>query len=129
MSGPLAASLALAPMAVASGSAAAAVTGTGPWTTFTAPTDVLAHQINVKNNTANNHSGKTLTFTGTDADGNALTESGVTGPAGSATITTTKYFKTLTQISISAGIGADTFDIGYALTATSQTYPLNIGAT
>jgi hypothetical protein len=88
------------------------VTG-ATWTlTATACTDGLAHQVSLRNDSATNHSAKTATFVGTDVDGHALTET-ISMPAGSATVETTGYFKTLTSVTPSATIGADTMDIGW----------------
>ena len=50
--------------------------------------------------------GKTFTFTGTDANGNAVTET-INGPGSSATVSTTKVFKTITQIAVSAALTGD----------------------
>ena len=100
------------------------VTGAAFTITTTATTDGLAHQVSIRNDTANDHSGKTVTLVGTDADGRAQTEV-VTGPAGSATVESTKYFKTLTSATPSATIGADTFDIGWVDEFASQMIPLN----
>lgn len=87
------------------------VTG-ATWTlTATTTSDGLAHTVTVRNDTANNHSGKTITLVGTDADGLAVTET-MAGPAGSATVTSTLYYATLTSVTVDATIGADTFDIG-----------------
>lgn len=93
---------------------------TGATFTLTANSagDSLAHKITVKNNTATDHAAKTIALVGTDADGNAQTET-LTGPGTSATVTSTKYFKTLTSATPSATIGADTFDIGWAADAVS----------
>lgn len=74
--------------------------------------DSLAHQVSIRNDSATDHSGKTVTLVGTDHLGRALTEV-VTGPAGSATVESTGYFLTLTSATPSATIGADTFDIGW----------------
>jgi hypothetical protein len=88
------------------------VTG-ATWTlTATACTDGLAHQVSLRNDSATNHSAKTATFVGTDVDGHALTET-ISMPAGSATVETTGYFKTLISVTPSATIGADTMDIGW----------------
>jgi hypothetical protein len=103
---------------------AASVTGATFTLTNTAVTDNLAHQVTVLNNTATDHSGKTLTFTGTDQDGKAQTET-IAAPAGSATVTTTKYYLTLTSVTVSATIGSDTFSIGYKNTFVSPTIPCN----
>lgn len=124
----LGATYTFAPMAVSTAAAAAGVTGAGPWTTITQPTDSLGHQVTIKNNTANDHSAKTLTITGTDPDGEAQTETRA-APGISATVSSAKYYKTLTSVAISSTIGADTFDLGYSAVLKSQSYPLNTGAT
>lgn len=54
-------------------------------------------------------SNRTFTITGTDAAGNALVET-ITGP-NNATVTTTGYFKTVTQIAIS-GAAAGALTVG-----------------
>lgn len=86
--------------------------------------DSLAHKVSIRNDSATDHSGKSVTLVGTDADGRALTEV-VTGPAGSATVESAGYFLTLTSATPSATIGADTFDIGWVDEFSSQTIPLN----
>lgn len=116
------------PMAVSTSAAAAGVTGAGPWSTITQPTDSLGHQVTIKNNTANDHSAKTLTITGTDPDGNAQTETRA-APGVSATVSSAKFYRTLTSIAISSTIGADTFDLGYSAVIKSPSFPLNPGAT
>lgn len=103
---------------------AASVTGATFTLTNTAATDSLAHRVTVLNNTATNHSAKTLTFIGTDVDGLPLTES-IAAPAGSATVTTVGYYKTLTSVTISATIGADTFSIGWNDQFVSRTIGVN----
>lgn len=101
------------------------MTGAGPWTmTTTACTDGLAHQVSIRNDSANNHAGKTVLLVGTDPDGKPQTES-VTGPGGSATVESAKYFLTLTTATPSATIGADTFDFGWVDEVASPTIPLN----
>jgi hypothetical protein len=88
------------------------VTG-ATWTiSTTATTDGLAHQVSIKNDSATDHSGKTATLVGTDADGRAQTET-MNLPGTSATVESTKYFKTLTSVTPSATINADTMDIGW----------------
>jgi hypothetical protein len=96
------------------------VTGASFTLTTTATSDGLAHQVSIKNDSATNHSGKTVTLVGTDADGKAQTEV-VTAPTGNATVESSKYFKTLTSATPSATIGADTFDIGWVDEVASQT--------
>lgn len=106
-------------------SAAANVTGllsnaTGASGALTATNcgDGLAHLLTCKGDAATNHSAKTGIFTGTDADGVAQTET-INLPNGTATVTTTKYFLTVTSFTWSATIGADTMDIGWALGSVS----------
>ena len=81
--------------------------------TATSAADNLAHLITIRNDSATNHSAKTAILTGTDANGVAQTET-LNLPAGSATVTSTKYFLTLTSVVPSATIGTDTMDIGWA---------------
>ena len=100
------------------------VTG-ATWTlTATSSGDGLAHQVTIRNDTANDHSGKTATLVGTDPEGHALTVV-ITLPGVSATVTTTEYFLTLTSITPSATIGADTMDIGWNDAAVTNAYPVN----
>lgn len=112
-------------------SAAASLTGfasnvTGATFTLTANDagDSLAHKVTVKNDSATDHSGKTIELVGTGPQGEAQTET-LTGPGSSATVTSTKYFKTLTSATPSASIGADTFDIGWAVASVSAWKPLD----
>ncbi len=112
------------PAATSTTGLAASVTGASFTLTNTSMGDNLAHIVTVTNLTANTHAGKTITIVGTDADGNALTET-ITGPAGSATVSTTNKFRTVTSVTPSATIGADTFSIGYTAVAQSQTVPID----
>lgn len=99
------------------------VTG-GTWTlTNTSVPDGLAHQVSLHNDTATDHSGKTATFIGTDANDHDISET-INMPGSSATVETTLYFKTLTSVTPSASIGADTMDIGYVDEFASPLYPL-----
>lgn len=97
--------------------------GAGWALTATEAADGLAHLVTIRNDSATNHSAKTAVLTGTDADGKAQTET-VNLPNNAATVTSTKYFKTLTTVVPSATIGADTMDIGWSAVAISPTYPL-----
>jgi hypothetical protein len=102
---------------------ATGLTGAGPFTTFTAsgPTDGIAHQLSLTS--AANISAITLTLVGTDADGIAQTEA-VTGP-NATTVETTGYFLTLTSITASSTLGANTMDVGWVDEISSRTIPLN----
>lgn len=98
------------------------------WTlSNTATTDGLAHQVTIVNDSVTDHSAKTAVLVGTDADDKAQTET-VNLPGTSATVTGTKYFKTLTSITPSATIGADTMDIGWAAPGISATYPVDFNS-
>jgi hypothetical protein len=101
------------------------MTGAGPWTmTTTTPTDGLAHQVSVRNDSITDHAAKTLVLTGTDQNGKVQTES-MAAPGTSATVESTKYFLTLTSVTVSATIGADTFDFGWVDEVSSITYPID----
>ena len=100
------------------------VTG-ATWTiTTTSSPDGLAHKVSIRNDSVTDHSAKTITLTGTDADGKALTET-LAAPNTSATVQSLNYYKTLTAATVSATIGADTFDIGWVDEVMTQTIPLN----
>jgi hypothetical protein len=96
------------------------VTGAAFTLTANVSGDDLAHRVSIRNDTANDHSGKTIVLVGTDANGVTQTET-VTGPAGSATVTSIKYFLTLTSATPSATIGGDTFDLGWVDEIASKT--------
>ena len=105
--------------------AAASLTGfasnvTGDTFTLTANTagDGLAHFVTIKNDSATDHSGKTITLTGASAENEAITET-LAAPGTSATVTSTKAFLYLGEVTVSATIGADTFDIGWTAAAQS----------
>lgn len=90
------------------------------WTlTETTSTDGLAHTVTIHNDSVTDHHLKTAILTGTDANGIAQTET-VSLPNTSATVTSTKHFKTLTSVVPSATIGADTMDIGMGAVTVSQ---------
>lgn len=100
------------------------VTGATFTLSTTATSDGLAHQVSIRNDSATDHSGKTVALVGTDADDMPQTET-VTAPGTSATVESTKYFKTLTSATPSATIGADTFDIGWVDEVASKTVMLD----
>ena len=113
--------------ALSSNGLGAALTSTGASYVLTANSaaDSLAHLITIKNNSATDHSGKTMAITGTDANGRPLTQT-ITGPAGSATVTSTAYFQTVTSVVPSASTGADTFDIGWTAGAITPSFMVNL---
>jgi len=69
---------------------------------------------------ASNISARTFTVTGTDADGQAQTST-ITGP-NATTVYGTKYFKTISSISVDAATGA-ALTVGTDDAAVSKTYP------
>ena len=84
----------------------------------------VANKVTVTNNSATNHSAKTLALVGTGPNGETQTET-MAAPAGSTFVTSTKYWITLTSVTPSATIGADTFGIGWAAAAVSAWfYPI-----
>jgi hypothetical protein len=86
--------------------------------------DGLANIVSIRNDSATNHSAKTITLVGTNQDGKAITDV-VTGPGASATVYSALYFLTLTSATPSATIGADTFDIGWHNKFSTTTLPIN----
>lgn len=100
------------------------VTGASFTLTANEADDGLAHRVSIRNDSATNHSGKTVTLVGTAPDDYPLTEV-MTAPGTSATVESVGYFKTLTSATPSATIGADTFDIGWVDEVSTQTIPLN----
>jgi hypothetical protein len=111
-------------------SSAASLTGfasnvTGATFTLSANSvgDNLAHKVTIRNDSATDHTGKTITLTGTGPNGAVQTEA-LAGPNNAATVTSVNYYLTLTSVTIDATIGADTFDIGWA--AAAVTPPVNV---
>ena len=92
--------------------------------TATSAADNLAHIVTILGNAVTDHTGKTFTLTGTDANGVAQTED-VAGPNGIATVSSTKYFLTLTGVVVAATTGADTFDFGWSGVMVNRTYPID----
>lgn len=97
-------------------------TGAGPWTTFLGqPGDGCSHPVTI--NSAANLAAITFTVTGTDAEGRTISEA-ITGP-NATTVTSSKYFATLTSIAASATVGANTFQVGWTALARTPIYPVN----
>lgn len=96
---------------------AALATGASWSLTATAPTDGLAHLLTIKGDQATDHSLKTVVVTGADENGAAQTET-LNLPNGVATVTSTKYWKTVTSPLVpSATINGDTVGLGWAATS------------
>ncbi len=95
---------------------AVAYAGGGYALAATTPNDKMGHLVTFANLTGTSHAGQTITFAGTDENGNPQSET-LTGPAGNATITTAGHYLTLTSVKASATTGADTFNIGWTADA------------
>jgi len=107
-------------------SAGATVTLDGALTSGGAFTsaDGLGRRLTILDLGADDQTGSTYTITGTDPDGIAQTEA-ILGPGASAAVTTTKYFRTVTSITIFLPTVGSTVDIGTVDEARSATVPLN----
>jgi hypothetical protein len=93
---------------------------TTPWTTIAgAPADGLGHQTTLYS--AANLAAITITVNGTDCENRIQSES-IAGP-GATTITLTKYFKTVTSVSASATLGANTMLVGWTALCATPSYP------
>ena len=104
--------------------AGVAYAGGGYVLAATTPADRLAHIVTITGLAATDHSLKTFTIRGTNADGVAQSE-GIAGPNGAVVVSSTLYYKTVTSITVSATTGADTFNLGWTAVAVSLTFPLN----
>jgi len=98
--------------------------------------DGLGHIITFAGKAATNYSSRTVTIVGTDENGNRQTDVIAAGPNGVASVSSAKYFKTVTSIVMSgATSGVDTFDIGYTAGSAAawirpyleSVAPINIG--
>lgn len=104
----------------------AAITGAGPWDSVDFnvgnPPDGLAHQLSFIASAA--VSTLVFTITGTDADGNSISED-VTGVDNLTPVETSKYFKTITGLSADATLGVNTLAVGWVDEVATQLYKLN----
>ena len=100
-------------------------TGSAKAPTTTATTDGLAHTVTLTAPSQATLAGVTFTIVGTDANGHDQTETGLVGPASGATVTSTKYFKTVTSIQPSATMGVLVVSVGISALSLSQTIPLD----
>jgi hypothetical protein len=100
-------------------------TGAATAPTTSATTDGLAHQVTLLAPVQATLVGVTFTIVGTAADNNAQTETGLVGPASGATVTSTKYFKTVSTITPSATMGALTVAVGIAAPSLSSSLVLS----
>lgn len=98
---------------------------TTPWTTIaSAPADGLAHQTTLYS--AANLSAITITVNGTDCEGRTQSES-IAGP-NATTTTLTKYFKTVTSVTATATLGANTMLVGWTASCVTPLYVQNYRA-
>jgi hypothetical protein len=101
--------------------------GASPWTLASSgPGDGLAHPVTIHNDSATDFSLLHATITGTDAEGRVQTETihlPNTHGGGSDTVTSTKYFKTVTSITHDATIVAETLDAGWTAVSYTPAYP------
>lgn len=98
-------------------------TGVGPWTTILAnPADGTGHQVTITS--AANLAAITLTVAGTDPEGRSISEA-ITGPGAGLTVTSTKFFKTVTSVTASATLGASTMDVGWNAVCVTPIVPVN----
>lgn len=95
--------------------------------TFTS-SDGLGRIIVITDSSTSDQSDVTFTVTGTDPNGDAISET-ITGPTSGATVVSTKYFKTVSSVTVSAAQGgSETVNIGTrntTLSAASKVVPLN----
>lgn len=86
--------------------------------------DGFAHQLDIIDTGADDQTGATYTITGTDSDSIAETED-IAGPGSGATIETTKYFLTVSKVTIASAVATSTIDFGTVDEMLSKTVPLN----
>jgi len=91
--------------------------------TFTSA-DGFGHKLIITDLGADDQTGATYTITGTDSDGVAETED-ILGPGASASVTTTKYFLTVSSVAIASAVAGSTVDVGTVDEVVSKVIPLN----
>jgi len=103
-----------------------AATGAGPFTTIAgSPADGLGHQVTLAS-TADLHL-INMTITGLDAEGRSQTEV-IAGPNNN-TVTSTKYFKSISSVSAASTLGANTMNIGWNAVIVTPVFVVNSYAT
>lgn len=111
----------MAPAAEDTDAVANDITGAGPFAPAWSSPDGFAHQLCFV--TTTNESAITATIVGTDADDRPQTEAHTL--PNNTTNETAKYFKTVTSITLSATLGADTMDVGFVDECVSESIKLN----
>lgn len=91
--------------------------------TFTSA-DGFAHRLDIIDTATQDQSGSTFNVTGTDENDNTQTEA-VTGPGSGATVESTKYFKTVTSVTITNPTALGTVDMGTVDEVMSPIYVLD----
>ena len=98
-------------------------TGAATAPTTTTTSDGLAHYVTLTSPAQATLAGINFTIVGTDPDGHSISDT-IAGPASAATVTSTKFFKTIVTIQPSATMGALTLAVGIAVTAITPTIAL-----
>lgn len=91
--------------------------------TFTSA-DGYGHRISILDLGADDQTGATYTFTGTNSNGEAQTED-IAGPGVSGTVTTTKYWLTVTSVTIAVPAAGSTVDVGTVDEIATPVLPVN----
>lgn len=94
-------------------------TGAATAPTTTSTSDGLAHLVTLVAPVQATLAGKTFTIIGTDADGKYQIETGLVGPGSGATVTSSKYFKTIDTIQPSATMGGLVVSVGMSAVSAS----------
>ena len=103
---------------------AASVTGATFTLTNFSSGDGVARKVSILNNTVTDHSAKTLTIIGLNAENKTITEV-LSAPGASATVVSVNYYLSIVSITPSATIGADTFSIGWGSLFVCPCIPCN----
>lgn len=100
------------------------VTGTTLALTQTATPDGLAHKVTILNNSATDHSGKTIALVGISSEGVSQSET-ITGPIANATVTSTYHYTSIVSVTYSSTVAPDTMDVSYSGSVAMQAFPLD----
>lgn len=103
---------------------ASSVSGASFTLTNTATPDSLAHKVTITGLSATDLSGINATITGIGQDGDSQSET-VALPNGTATVTSTLYYKSSLTVTPASTTGASAVKIGFADQFSSRTIPLD----